>query len=155
MPHADLIVFEPRVEENWFYFTQSPGTDTWMKLAITNHVKHIFFTSYGIFSVRNIFSLLLREPYNIKENSLKMCIKNCFLITVSCIMVLRFKVFVLPFKTLVFEYFCISNSKCNVLKPGTWIVNWDEYFFLRISARQSSHFIFFNGVSRTFLVTHK
>lgn len=45
-------------------------------------------------------------------------------------MVLWFKVFVLPFKTVVSEHFYISNSKCNVLKTDNQIANWNEYFFL-------------------------
>lgn len=61
-------LFESCVIENWFYFTNSAGAGTWIILAITNHVKHISFTSHGIFSVRNIFHLLRREPYNIKES---------------------------------------------------------------------------------------
>lgn len=64
-------LFESCVIENWFYFTNSSGAGTWIILAITNHVKHISFTSHGIFSVRNIFHLLQREPYNIKESHWK------------------------------------------------------------------------------------
>lgn len=122
-------LFESCVIENWFYFTNSSGASTWIILAITNHVKHISFTSHGIFSVRNIFHLLQREPYNIKESHWK-CVSRIVSWLQCHASWCYFKVLVLPFKTLAFEHFYISNSKCNVLKPGTRIANWDEYFFL-------------------------
>ena len=46
-----------------------------------------------------------------------MCIKNCFLITMPCIMVLWFKGSVLSLQTLLLEHFYFSNSKCNQGTP--------------------------------------
>lgn len=136
-------VFESCVVENSFYFTNSSGASTWILLAITNHVKHISFASHGIFSVRNIFHLLLREPYNIKESHWKCVSRIVSWLQCHASWCCGLKSLCFPSKHWFSSTSITATQKRNVLKPGTRIANWDEYFFIRIRASHSSHFIFF------------
>lgn len=148
--------FESCVIKNWFYFKDSSGAATWIVFVITNHVKHISSLAMA-FCLWEVSFISSWGNHIIWKNLSGNVYQELFLNYGAIHMAPWFKGAGLPFQTLVFEHFYFSSSKCNVLKPGTWIANWDEsffFFFIRIGASGQA-ISFFNVVSGTFLVIHK
>lgn len=152
---TDRIVFKSCTTENCIFISRFIWAGTWIILVITNHVKHISFTSYGIFSGRSIFYLLLREVYNPKESHWKCVSRIVSWLQCHASWCCGLNVLYFPSKHCFWSTFISATQ--NVMSWNLALkLQTEVNTFFKIRINTSGQAIWcFNGVSRTFPVIHK